>query len=224
MIDIVDYRAGAPGISNPCNPDSLPGYVSRQRPLHRQRQRQALRPNRSRPHRRMSAAFFGVFSLLPSVQRATVTYTRFRLCITSWPCACGRTCNVMLRWQDRRAILLCRDPLLQAAEGIRQSIASGNQAVIPGLVDTLLSASRPFDERQIGGGPWQVRPKLSFMPNQSMPDQRCSSLSITLKRHSDAAVDVVLLSAHAALVGGLVQGPTAVAGLDRTHRPGQVQE
>jgi hypothetical protein len=45
---------------------------------------------------------------------------------------------------------------LQAAEGIRQSIASGNQAVIPGLVDTLLSASRPFDERQIGGGPWQV--------------------------------------------------------------------
>jgi hypothetical protein len=156
-----EYHAGAPDISNACNSDRLHGYASRQRPLHRQRQRQALRPNRSRPHRRMSAAFFGVFSLLPSVQRATVTYTRFRLCITSWPCACGRTCNVMLRWQDRRAILLCRDPLLQAAEGIRQSIASGNQAVIPGLVDTLLSASRPFDERQIGGGPWQVRPKLA---------------------------------------------------------------
>ena len=49
-----------------------------------------------------------------------------------------------------------RDPLLQAAEGIRQSIASGNEAVIPGLVDTLLSAPRPFDERLIGGGPWQV--------------------------------------------------------------------
>lgn len=50
----------------------------------------------------------------------------------------------------------CRDPLLQAAEGIRQSIASGNEAVIPGLVDTLLSDTRPFDERRIGGGPWQV--------------------------------------------------------------------
>ena len=72
-------------------------------------------------------------------------------CILTWyfimPCLVGMVSN---------AHLLCRDPLLQAAEGIRQSIASGNQAVIPGLVDTLLSASRPFDERQIGGGPWQV--------------------------------------------------------------------
>lgn len=48
------------------------------------------------------------------------------------------------------------DPLLQAAEGVRQSIASGNEAVIPGLVDTLLSGGRPFEERRIGGGPWQV--------------------------------------------------------------------
>ena len=53
-----------------------------------------------------------------------------------------------------------RDPLLQAADGIRAAIGSGSidTARIAGLVDTLQTAIVPFDERRIGNGPWQVHP------------------------------------------------------------------
>ena len=63
------------------------------------------------------------------------------------------------------------DPLLQAAEGIREAIAAGNanEALIAGFVDTLASARQPFDEQQLGGGPWQARvflPPCAMMQHQ----------------------------------------------------------
>jgi len=50
------------------------------------------------------------------------------------------------------------NPLQQAADGIRQALGEEvvNCAEMAGYVDTLLASPGPFDERKLGGGPWQV--------------------------------------------------------------------
>lgn len=58
------------------------------------------------------------------------------------------------------ACVSCSNPLQQAADGIRQALGEEvvNCAEMAGYVDTLLASPGPFDERKLGGGPWQVHP------------------------------------------------------------------